>query len=85
MPGEVFAIGPCWLCKQPFSFDPETVPVVYVDPQTGLPPADNDDVAILRSRRRQLCYGCARDCALIRQAQGLADLWGGRWGTPPAH
>jgi hypothetical protein len=36
--GEYIALGTCYGCKRTFGFDPGTVTVILIDPQTGRPP-----------------------------------------------
>lgn len=32
------AFAPCWGCRETFTFDPDTVSSIPIDPETGLPP-----------------------------------------------
>lgn len=77
MTGQAFALGPCLVCGQPFTFDPETVPSVPIDPVTGLPPDLGGDPA--RARRQPLCPPCVTKANKERKARGLPG-----WPTPPA-
>jgi hypothetical protein len=64
--GNLLAIGPCFLCKSRFQFDPDRVTSVFIDPVTGLPPdlaedgtpKEMDREALARSVRRPLCPSC---------------------------
>jgi hypothetical protein len=80
--GPSVAVGNCWVCARKFLFDPDEVAVVYVDPITGKPPHPDDAVAVARSKRRQVCYRCAKNVAKDRDDLGLPDLWQGNWGKP---
>lgn len=66
---DILGMAPCFGCGRAFSFDPDDVPVILVDPSTGMP-ADlchcDDDVATClgRSVRFPVCP----DCMQIRQA-----------------
>lgn len=70
---KLFAIGPCFICGQQFTFDPETVQSVWVDPQTNRPPDVNslgehitpDPAAVERAVRLPIC---PNDVARLRQA-----------------
>ena len=50
------AQAPCFTCKTTFLFDPETVPSVPIDPQTGLTPDLGGDPD--RAVKRPLCPSC---------------------------
>lgn len=66
----VYALGPCGACKNPFSFDPDTVPSVPVDPETGLPPDMGGDPA--RAIRMPICPACCRRANVERRKTGQA-------------
>lgn len=65
---EVIALGQCCVHGGLFEFDPDRVPSVLVDPETGLPPDVNEAgqyreptaEALARSRREPYCPACAR-------------------------
>ena len=53
---ELLGIAPCFMCKQPFAFDPDRVTSISIDPVTGLPPDLGGDPG--RARREPLCPPC---------------------------
>jgi hypothetical protein len=70
---KLFAMDNCFVCGQVFSFDPETVISVWVDPVTNRPPDVNvfgeqitpDPAAVERAVRRPICFG---DVIRLRRA-----------------
>lgn len=58
MTGTFLAIGPCFVCGEPFSFDPDTVDSVPIDPVTQLPP----DLGGRQERavKRPICTRCMK-------------------------
>ena len=52
----VFAMGRCWSCGNLFSFDPDHVPSIPIDPLTNLP----SDLGGEKSRvvRQPICRSC---------------------------
>ena len=80
--GPSLAVGPCWVCGRRFLFDPDDVATVYIDRIRGEPPDPDDDNALARSRRMQVCYRCAKSVAEERLQHGLDDFWNGQWGNP---
>lgn len=62
----MIALGTCWIHKQVFEFDPDTVITVLIDPQTGRPPdvdADGNPCrpepgAVQRSVQQVICDPC---------------------------
>lgn len=74
----VLAFGPCVVCDRPFSFDPDRVGSVLVDPETGRPPDVNaagkrvqpSAEAVARSVRQPYCPRCARALNDASQAAG---------------
>jgi hypothetical protein len=75
----LIAISPCFACRAPFPYDPDRVPSVLVDPETGLPPDLNPDGtsrgpdadALRRSVRQPLCPPCCRRANGERRRRGL--------------
>lgn len=57
-PGEgVIAFGwPCFMCGRPFSFHPDLVPSILIDPVTGQSPETGGDPD--RALREPLCRPC---------------------------
>lgn len=80
--GISLAVGNCWVCGRRFLFDPDEVPIVYIDPATTEPPDPDDPEAVARSKRRQICERCAKNVSTDRHNLGLPDLWDGKWGHP---
>jgi hypothetical protein len=78
MSGYLLALGPCYLCGAPFSFDPDTVPSVMVDERTNAVATD-DTPAELRVRK-QLCDDCVERIEALRKEQGLTAHWPRRAG-----
>lgn len=72
--GAMFALGTCFTCKQPFEFDPETVPSVLIDPGTGVPPdignTDPQDAVKL-----PICPPCVTYIHVKRKAAGKTTMW----------
>lgn len=62
------AIGPCWVCRSLFVFDPETVSSVLVDPVTDQPPDLGGDPD--RAVARPLCPPCVTEANLERAKAG---------------
>jgi hypothetical protein len=75
MTGVCRALGPCFACKQLFGFDPDTVPSVLIDPQTGKPPdVDPAPGGRERARREPLCPNCVAEINPQRAERGLPPL-----------
>lgn len=78
----VTALGPCYVHKGYFSFDPEHVASVPVDPETGLPPDVNphpDGQGWERARQSTpavICDDCLRklNAELVRQKRPTIEL-----------
>jgi hypothetical protein len=66
--GKLFAAGPCWACKRVFTFDPDLVPSIPIDPANNLP-ADlgGDPAACIR---QPLCADCVSLANADRTASG---------------
>jgi hypothetical protein len=65
--GYVFAFSSCWSCKRAFTYDPERVPSIPIDPTTNLPSDLGGDAA--RVVRQPIC----RACIDLANAQRLVD------------
>lgn len=63
------ALAPCIVCAVPFSFDPDTVPSMPIDPVTGKPPDLGGDPA--RATNQPICPACIKIVDPIREARGL--------------
>jgi hypothetical protein len=71
MSGYVYLHGPCFVCKRVFSYNPNHVPSIYIDPQTGLPPdVEPQPGGYERARREPLCLACVTVGNRDRVAQG---------------
>lgn len=74
-----FGVAPCVICGKRFVFDPDRVPVVLVDPQTGRPPdvdshgnrQEADPAAVERAETRPYCPNCARRLNIAAGQRGL--------------
>lgn len=67
--GLMAAFAPCFMCKEPFFFDPETVISVPIDPVTGLPPDLGGDPA--RAVKQPIDARCLQVAAAQRRRRGL--------------
>lgn len=70
--GMFAAIGPCCLCDTRFSFDPDRVVVILMDPVTGLPPDLGGDPS--RAEKLPVCPDCVRKLKQERAKRGLPPL-----------
>jgi hypothetical protein len=68
-PGHLIALGPCWSCGERFTFDPDTVVSILVDPDTNLPP-DLGHTDPQRAIARPLCPSCVERANRQRVAAG---------------
>lgn len=76
--GHLVAMGLCFVHGGLFSFDPETVPSVLIDPRTNRPPAAGDAEAIGRAVREPVCDDCLAVINPQRVAGGLPPIEHGR-------
>jgi hypothetical protein len=75
----VLAVGPCVVHGGVFSFDPDRVPYVMIDPVTDRPPDVGPDgqpcepspEALARAYQLPLCPGCAKALNRVLTADGL--------------
>jgi len=70
--GWAVAIGPCWMCKRPFPFDPDRVASVLIDPVTRRAPDLGGDPA--RAQREPICPDCCQVANVHRRRAGLELL-----------
>ncbi len=71
-PGEI-AMSSCYTCREPFGFNPETVPSVYVNPATGQVLEEHEDKRT--GVKQPICPACVRVINAARQNRGLAPHW----------
>ncbi len=72
----VFAMGPCYICKTVFPFDPQRVPSVWINPETGKILDDGADTTNPDTAMRVPL--CPDDVVKInegRKRRGLAPHW----------
>jgi hypothetical protein len=70
---QLVGVAPCWGCREPFAFDPDTVPCIPIDPESGLPPdlGGNPQTAV----KQPICPQCVREFNALRRAAGQTLLW----------
>jgi hypothetical protein len=66
------AVAPCFMCGVPFSFHPDLVTSVPIDPVTGLTPDLGGDPE--RAYRQPLCPPCCKLANVERRKRGLELL-----------
>jgi hypothetical protein len=72
-------LGPCVVCDGVFAYDPDRVPSILIDPDTGQPPDVAPDggwvpaspEASARSRREPYCPECARRLNAEARRRGM--------------
>lgn len=72
--GGIIAMGACFGCRQPFSFDPAEVPSVVVDPSTGAP-VPQEGPAPEGAFKAPLCDPCVDRVEALRRKMGLPAAW----------
>jgi hypothetical protein len=77
-------IGGCYVCKRTFSFVPETVTVVTIDPETGLPPGmtvlgtfrEPTPEALARAVAEPICPDCVgRATQFLESSTPRFETW----------
>ena len=73
--GIIFASGRCWSCRAFFTFDPDLVPSLPIDPKTNAPldvdPApDGLEAARARAVKQPLCERCVAAANAARAERG---------------
>lgn len=68
MTGYMFAMGQCWSCKRTFTFDPDRVPSIPIDPETNRPPDLGGDA--VRAEREPVCQDCVSRANARSRAAG---------------
>jgi hypothetical protein len=85
---EITTIGGCYVCKRTFSFVPESVTVVSIDPETGLPPGmtvlgtlrEPTQEASARAVEKVVCPDCvSRAKQLLEPPAPRFETW---WSDP---
>lgn len=82
MSGGYVVFGTCWTCGKSFTFNPELVPSIFIDPMTSLPPdvdehskpQEPDAEAIERAVRQPLCAECVERSNVERVEQGQEPI-----------
>jgi hypothetical protein len=75
MSGVFRAFGPCYACGNNFDYNPDTVPSVFVDPQTRKPPdVDPEPGGFERAYREPICPRCVAKVNPLRAKAGKALL-----------
>jgi hypothetical protein len=77
------AYGNCWSCGRGFSFDPDLVPSVPIDPQTRKPPdVDPIEGGYERAVKQPICEQCIEMANEKRVADGREPIvvLPGAWG-----
>lgn len=72
--GQLIATGRCGLCGNLFNFDPDTVPSIFLDPGTGLPP-DIGGTPADQAQKEPVCPPCVAEFNRQRRAAGLPVIW----------
>jgi hypothetical protein len=71
MTGAAFVYGPCFVCGQHFTFNPNWVPSVPIDPRTRMPPdVDPQPGGYERAIKQPLCENCIERVNVARVARG---------------
>jgi hypothetical protein len=68
----MFALGPCWACKRTFTFDPDRVPSIPIDPVTNRPSDLGGDPA--RVVREPICSTCVEIANEISRKAGRPEI-----------
>lgn len=66
--GVLFAFGRCWSCGRSFTFDPDRVPSIPIDPVTNRP----SDMGGIPERvvKQPICRGCVEAANENRRREG---------------
>jgi hypothetical protein len=70
----LIALGRCWLCGRSFTFNPDRVPSVPIDPTTGVPP-DVGGTDLADAVRQPLCSTCVGIVNERRKATGQDPIY----------
>lgn len=76
----LFAFGRCWSCGRSFTFDPDLVPSIPIDPSTNLP-SDIGGTDPADAIRQPICADCVSLANADRTANGrpLIDVLEGAY------
>ena len=87
--GRLLAFGPCWSCGHLFTFDPDLVPSIPIDPDTNWAldldrhgqPTTYTAADYLRSVKQPVCEACVQQANELRRAHGrpLIDVLPGAY------
>lgn len=80
----ITTIGTCYGCKRTFAFDPGSVTMFLIDPETDLPPGmtvlgttrEPTPEAVARSVNKPVCPDCVRKAQRVGQADDPSADWG---------
>jgi hypothetical protein len=76
MNGYVFAFAHCWSCGFGFTFDPDLVPSIPIDPRTNQPPdVEPVDGGYERAVKRPICASCVAQANANRSAAGRETIF----------
>lgn len=83
MTSYMIAFGPCCVCGNVFSFNPDQVPSILMDPETGRPPDVDENghptqpspEAAARAVKRPYCPVCAKALNTERRARGEEPIF----------
>jgi hypothetical protein len=64
----LFAFGPCWSCGLRFTFDPDLVPSIPIDPLTNRPSDMGGDPDLVV--RQPICGSCVEAANVNRRRDG---------------
>lgn len=70
--GYEIVLGTCWSCQRPFTFNPDLVPSIPVDPVKNLPPDLGGDVS--RAVKQPICEHCVNRANLARRQNGMPEI-----------
>jgi hypothetical protein len=80
--GYELVLGTCWACHSPFTFNPDLVPSVPVDPETDfvLDVAPDGSARAFtaeeyaRAIKQPICESCIRRTNALRRESGLSEI-----------
>ena len=77
--GGFIAFAHCWSCSFGFTFDPDLVPSIPIDPQTNLPldiepSPDGLEAARARAVKQPICASCMAASNAKRRREGREEI-----------